>query len=95
MVLMKDVVKGDFVKYNGKRVKLAELNHINKQGFIGPKTKSLEIVIDGVQASCHAVEKFIVFNKVAVNVVDALGITIPQFIVDPVKTAEVYLFVKP
>jgi hypothetical protein len=83
LVFMKDIVKGDFVKYNGKRVKVADINFVNKRGIIAPMTKSGEIVIDGVQASCYGVEKFFLNAKVAVNVVDELGITIPQFITDP------------
>lgn len=83
MVFMKDIVKGDFVKYNGKRVKVIDINFANKRGIIAPMTKSGEIVIDGVQASCYGVEKFFLNAKVAVNIVDELGITIPQFITDP------------
>ena len=73
MVHIKDVVIGDYVKYNGKLVKVAETNFVTKKGFISPHTKSHEIIIDGVQASCYAVEEFIVINNIAVNVVDALG----------------------
>jgi hypothetical protein len=85
MVFMKDIVKGDFVKYNGKRVKVADTIFVNKRGIVAPMTKSGEIVIDGVQASCYAIEKFLVHAKVAVNIVDSLGITIPQFVVDPIR----------
>jgi hypothetical protein len=77
MVHIKDIVIGDYVKYYGKRIKVAETKIVTKRGFVSPHTKSHDIVIDGVQASCYAVEEFIIINNIAVNVVDALGITIP------------------
>jgi hypothetical protein len=85
MVHIKDVVKGDFVRYNGKRLKVADSVMIHKQGFISPHTKSGEIVIDGVHSSCYATEEFMFINNVAVNIVDALGITIPLQIVVPIR----------
>ena len=62
-----------------------ETNFVTKKGFISPHTKSHEIIINGVQASCYAVEDFIVINNIAVNVVDALGITIPMPVIDVLR----------
>ncbi len=85
MVFMKDIVNGDYVKYMGKRVKVSDISYMNKKGFVSPHTKSHEIVINGVQASCYASEKFVFANNVAVNVADSLGVTIPLQLIDPIR----------
>jgi hypothetical protein len=87
IVPIKDVVIGDYVKYNGKRVKVEQISSKQKKGFVSPMTKSCEIIIDGVQASCCTDKYTLVVLKPLVDVVDALGITVPLQVVDPIRNA--------
>jgi hypothetical protein len=84
LVHIKDIVDGDIVKYKGKKINVTGRAFASKRGIISPHTKSGQIVIDGVQASCYATEEFMFINNIAMNTFDALGVNIPQFIVDPV-----------
>jgi hypothetical protein len=85
LIPIQDVRTGDFVKYNGKRIKIAEIAMIRKKGIVSPMTKSCEIVIDGVQASCCTDKYTLTVLKPLVDAVDALGITVPLQVVDPIR----------
>lgn len=95
LVHIKDIVDGDIVKYKGKKINVTGRGFASKRGIISPHTKSGKIVIDGVQASCYATEEFMFINNIAMNTFDALGVTIPQFIVDPVVNVGNILTKKP
>jgi len=85
LIAIQDVKMGDFVKYNGKRVKVSEIAMVRKKGFVSPMTKSCEMVIDGVQASCCTDKYTLAVLKPLVDAVDALGITVPLQVVDPIR----------
>ena len=85
MIPIQDVTMGDFVKYNGRRIKVAEIAIVRKKGIVSPMTKSCEIVIDGVQASCCTDKYTLAALKPLIDAVDALGITVPLQVVDPIR----------
>jgi hypothetical protein len=87
MIPIQNVKIGDFVKYNGKRVKVEQISILQKKGFVSPMTKSCEIIIDGVQASCCTDKYTLAVLKPLVDAVDALGITIPLQVVDQIRDA--------
>jgi len=87
MIPIQKVKCGDFVKYNGKRVKVEQISILQKKGFVSPMTKSCEIIIDGVQASCCTDKYTLAVLKPIVDVVDTLGITVPLQMVDPIRDA--------